>query len=234
MVSRQSWIKQGVGSYRWYPVVQGLETLCFEHPASQEELKDRVSETLAIADGVAFDGVGFRNRYACFCDRCEGIREEMMEENPALHKADVMAQVSEESLVKVSQILYAHAKLVKPEAIVMNHLWPPFRPNPYYGNRLKLDYCSQTISWFYKPTWSLDRVEFEAAEMKRLEDRSANVFVPFIGVYDDPYLVRSAERIAKELEIAGKYADGHVVFCNLKTLKRYPKIREVVKAALAD
>ena len=41
---------------------------------------------------------------------------------------------------------------------------PPFRPNPGYASRLALDYCSQTISWFYRPVWPLERVAFELAE----------------------------------------------------------------------
>ena len=218
---------------RWYSTVEERPLLCFENPASREVLKDRVSRALENADGVAFDGFGFRNRYACHCQRCEEIRHGSMATNADPGYADVSARMSGESLVDVCRVLYEHAKSVKSEAIVMNHVWPPFLPNPYYGSRLRLDYCSQTISWFYRPNWSLQRVEFEASEFARLEDRSANVFVPFIGVYDDPHLVRPAPRIAKELEIARTFGGGHLVFCNLKTLHRYQELREVVRAALA-
>ena len=207
--------------------------LCFEQPSSRRILMDRVNRALEHADGVAFDGFGFRNRYACHCQRCEEIRRSTVATNAYPSDADVVARMSEQSLVDISQLLYDHAKSIKSEAIVMNHVWPPFSPNPYYGHRLRLDYCSQTISWFYRPSWSLQRVEFEASELVRLEDRDVNVFVPFIGVFDDPYLVRPATRIAKELEIAKTFGGGHLVFCNLKTLDRYQELREVVRAGLA-
>ncbi len=215
-------------SHRWFQMVQDGDLLCFEHPESREVLKDRVSRALEMADGVSFDGFGFLNHYACFCDRCREIRE--TQASDGAHEAEGLGRMSEESLVEFSRILYAHAKDVKPDAIVTNHVWPPFRPNWYYGCRLRLDYCTQTISWFYKPNWSLEQVAFEAAEHKWLEDRSANVFVPFIGLYGDPHLVRPPERVAREFEIAAQY--GHVVLCNLETPKRYPEIAEVVKAAL--
>ena len=191
-----------------------------------------MSRVLENADGVAFDGFGFRNRYACHSDRCEEMRHRTMATNADLTDADIWAQ-SEESLVDVYRVLYEHAKSVKSGAVVMNHLWPPFLPNPHYGNRLRLDYCSQTISWFYRPNWSLQRVEFEASELAHLSDGNMNVFLPFIGVYDEPHLVRSAPRIARELEIARTFGGGHWVFCNLKTLHRYHELREVVRAALA-
>ena len=218
---------------RWYSTVEERPLLCFENPSSRKVLEDRVSRALQTADGVAFDGFGFRNRYACHCQRCEEIRRKDMAKHDYLTDADVAARMSEESLVDIYRVLYQHAKSVKPEAIVMNHVWPPFLPNPYYGNRLRLDYCSQTISWFYRPSWSLQRVEFEASELSRLEDRDVNVFVPFIGVFDDPHLVRPAARIARELEVARAVGGGHLVFCNLKTLHRYQELREVVRAALA-
>ena len=97
----------------------------------------------------------------------------------------------------------------------MNHVWPPFRPDPYYGHRLALDYCSQTISWFYRPVWSLARVDFEAAEHRRLEDRVANTFVPFIGFHASEQWRRSPQRLAAELAITARYGRGHLVFCTL-------------------
>jgi len=219
-------------SHRWYSIVQEGATLCFEHEASRSFLKERVSRALEIADGVAFDGFGFRNHYACFCDRCTDVRTSMAAGQPEAHEPDVLARMSETSLVAVSDVLYEHAKAIQRDAVVTNHVWPPFYPNEYYGNRLRLDFCTQTISWFYPPHWSLERVEFETAEMKRLEDVKRNTFVPFIGLYSDPYLVRSPDRVRAEFEVAARYADGHVVLCNLETPRHHPEIAAVVKDAL--
>ena len=219
-------------SHRWFSIVQDGATLCFEHDASRRFLKERVSRALEIADGVSFDGFGFRNHYACFCDRCVAVRESMAAEQPEAHEPERLARMSETSLLTLSDVLYEHAKAVNPNAVVTNHVWPPFYPNEYYGSRLRLDFCTQTISWFYPPHWSLERVAFETAEMKRLEDATRNTFVPFIGLYSDPYLVRSPERVRAEFEIAASYVEDHVVLCNLETPRRYPEIAAVVRDAL--
>ena len=229
-----TWEPYTIRAHRWFPPVQMTRLLCFEHRSAQTELKRRVSQALAVADGVAFDGFGFANHYTCFCSRCQTLRKGMGVEDPARHEAEIMATMSEASLVEISGVLYAHAKAIKPGAIVTNHLWPPFRPNPYYGSRLKLDYCSQTISWFYKPNWSLARVEFEAQEMKRLEEPENSRFVPFIGMFHEPYLARSGERIAQEMALAQKYGKGHLVFCSLKAIQDYPDVYSAVKRALTE
>lgn len=219
-------------SHRWFSIVQDTAALCFEHEASRSFLKERVSQALEVADGVSFDGFGFRNHYACFCDRCAAIRKTMAAGQPGAHEPELLARMSETSLITLSDVLYEHAKAIEPDAIVTNHVWPPFYPNEYYGNRLRLDFCTQTISWFYPPHWSLERVAFETAEMKRLEDPNRNSFVPFIGLYSDPYLVRSPDRVRAEFEIARRYVEDHVVLCSLETPHQYPEIAAVVKNAL--
>lgn len=231
-VGTLDWEAYTVHAHHWFPLVQISPLLCFESPTAQDELKERVSTALAVADGVAFDGFGLRNHYACYCERCQGIREEMAVENPGQHSAHILAEMAEATLLEMSHLLYAHAKEVKADALLTNHVWPPFRPNPDYASRLRLDFCSQTISWFYRPHWSLERVAFEARRMKALENPAYNRFVPFIGLFDKPHLLRSPERIAAEVAIALEYGEGHLVFCSLRTLWRYPDIREIVRGAL--
>ena len=210
-------------AHRWFPLIQNGDLLCYEHDESRSFLEDRVSELLQIADGVALDGFGFKNHYACFCDKCA-----------AAHRSEParLADYSQRGLVEMSRIIFEHVKERKPEALVINHVWPPFDPNPYYASELCLDYCTQTISWFYRPHWSLQRVELEAAEHKRMENRKYNRFVPFIGLYNDPYQKRSPARLKRELEIALRYGEGSLVLCTLQGPSEDPEIERVVRETL--
>lgn len=228
------WEAYTTHAHRWFYPVQLSHLLCFESPQAEEELKERVSAALAVADGVAFDGFGFRNHYACFCSRCQRIRDEMAVEQAGRPSDHLLAEMSEASLVSLSHRLYAHAKGVKAEALLTNHVWPPFRPNPDYACRLRLDFCSQTISWFYRPHWSLERVRFEAQQMKALENPVHNRFVPFIGLFDKPHLLRTLPRIGAELAIGLEYGAGSLVFCSLYTLWQHPEIRQIVQDAFTE
>lgn len=214
-------------AHRWFPAIIPSRTTCFEQPDAVDFLLQRVCKAAAAYGGVALDGFGYRNHYGCWCERCE-IRRARVARDEDLSPHDAMARASEDALVEISETIYEAAKSVNPDAIVMNHLWPPFKPNPYYGSRLRMDYWSQTISWFYKPAWSLDRVRFETEEMKRLEEPSRNTFVPFIACYSDAHNVRSGERIAAELDIAQSHCGENLVFCNLEAPQQHRLIAEAL------
>ncbi len=219
-------------SYRWQSFVLPRTLLCFEHLESQAELKKRIERALNIADGIALDGFGFANYYACFCNRCETLRKEARAQTPDQSDIEIMGRVSMQTLTDVHRLLYHHAKSIDPNAIVTNHVWPHFLPDEYIGAKYKLDYCTQTISWFYPPEWRLERVEMEAAEMKRLENPEINRFVPFIGIHDLPGYVRTPGRLAREIEIALKYGDGNLVISRLNTLQKYPELARAVRDSL--
>lgn len=232
VLNDQNWGRLTGASYLWHPFLLARDAMCFEHEETKEAIKKRIDKALSWADGIALDGFGFMNYYACFCERCESIRVEMKENAPDKSELEILAEVSTQTLVDIHEMIYEHAKSVRSDAIVTDHVWPPFRPDEYIGHKLKLDYCTQTISWFYPPEWRLERVEFEAAEMKRLADRSINQFVPFIGIYDMAGYVRSAERLAQELEIALKYGEGSVVVSRLVSIQRHEHLAEAIKGVL--
>ena len=231
-ITGQSWLRVHGESFRWQAFILSRPTLCFEHPESQAELKKRVERALEIADGIALDGFGFTNYYACFCQRCAALRTEKKRQNPDLSEVEIMSEVSSQTLINVHRLLHDHAKSINSRAIVTNHVWPMFLPDEYIGAQYKLDYCTQTISWFYPPEWRLERIEMEAAEMKRLEKLRVNRFVPFIGILDLPGLVRQPERLAREIDIALKYGEGCLVLSRLTTLQNHPELVKVVKEAL--
>ena len=212
-------------AHLWFPRYQGGNLLCYEHEESRSILVERVGRLLEDADGVALDGFGFRNHYGCFCETCSRSHGGQVEK---------IAEVSRRSLIDFSTSLYDRTKSEHPDAILMNHVWPPFNPDPYYGADLRLDYCSQTISWFYRPAWSLERVRLEAAEHSTRERPERNQFVPFIGHYFDPYQRRSAKRIEAELEIAKQSGNGSFVFCTLESIVEDEAIRNLLKKACLD
>lgn len=218
-------------AHRWYPVVHEGDFVCFGHERSLEFLEARVSDALSTADGVAFDGFGFRNHYACYCDRCQAELAARAESSDT-HEDILRARLAETHLVEATGRLYEHAKREKPDATVTNHVWPPFSPNPTYGHQLRLDYCTQTISWFHRPVWSLERVAFEAKDHRRRAG-SANTFVPFVGMFDDPLSRRPPDRLRAELEIAREQGEGSLVLSTLAVPHAHDEYARVIRASLA-
>ena len=228
----EDWVHVHGESFRWQAAVLPRPMLCFEHPESIEWIEGLIEQRLEFADGVALDGFGFNNYYACYCSTCEDLRSQERDANPQLSEVEVTANVSGRTLTNVHRHLHDYAKSIKPGAVVTNHVWPQYLPDEHIGTQYKLDYCTQTISWFYPPELPLERVEAEAAEIKRREDTECNRFVPFIGIVELPDLVRKPDRLAAEIEIGLKYGDGSVCLSRLSTLQRNPSLGEAARAAL--
>ena len=212
-------------AHRWVPYLQEGNLLCYDQEKTCEYLRSRTDVLLRFADGIALDGFGYKNHYACFCEHC-GKRH-------GTDDPEAIALASVETLISCSKTIFDYVKSIDPANIVMNHIWPPFEPDPYYGAELYLDYCSQTISWFYRPHWSLDRVEFEAAEHRRLQKSGRNRFVPFIGYVNDRYHRRTPERLAREIAIGLEYGDGDIVFSTLQGPMEDPEIEGVIRRGLS-
>lgn len=210
-----------------FPLILDYDLVCYEHEASVALLESRIEDALAVADGVAFDGFGFRNQYACHCDLCLHRRAEV----DSVHEHLAAATVAESQLLDIGEHLYNAVKQQDADAIAMNHVWPPFNPNPRYASQLRLDYCTQTIAWFHRPHWSIDRVRFEARRHRELAG-DANVFVPFIGMADAELSRRPPERLRAELEIALEYGDGHVVLSTLAVPAAHEAHADVVRELL--
>ena len=155
VVAAHRWREQTDSAFRWFPHVNVGRWLCLRHTRSRDIMRSRIESALASADGIALDGVGYLNHYGCFCEVCSDLRTESVVTGE--RELERLARTSEDHLVEVSEFVTHHAKSVDVGCVVTNHLWPPFRPNEYYGYRLKMDFCCQTISWYHRPAWSLSR-----------------------------------------------------------------------------
>ena len=217
----------------WYPLIQRGSLPCYEHQETREYIGKKIEAALSTADGIALDGFGFKNHYACHCPNCCELCRAEKERNPDATDLQVSAEVARRTLVDISEYIYTRAKEIKPDCLVTNHIWPPFNPDPYYGRDLRLDFCTQTISWFYRPNWSLEMVRFEASEHARLQRPERNRFVPFIGLFwREPYQRRTPERIEAELQIALEVGKGSITFCTLEGPWCDEGVRSVLKSAL--
>jgi len=198
--------------------------------------KDVIQEILTKLDfdGLALDYVGYRNYYACFSDCSNKKRQEFADRHPEMTNKEILTKFSENSLINyVAQVRRA-AKDIKKDIKLAIHIYPDFDLNPTYGSKLPLEYCGQTIAWFYKPFWSLDKVYDLCMVYKNAEKQGCkyNKFVPFIGVYSGEKL-KSPERLRKEIRIAGLAGNGTIMLAFDGTFAKHPELVKMVAEEFA-
>ena len=109
-------------------------------------------------DGVCWDFVGYRNYHSCECETCRAALKAFMRNTPHRNPREVQAAFYENTLAGLYARIYDAARKAAPDFTVMSHCHPAFLPDAFYGRHVKVDYCAITVSWFFQPHWSLEKV----------------------------------------------------------------------------
>jgi len=193
---------------------------------------EAVLRTNAV-DGLAMDCFGYRNYHACYCEESNARRRTYATRHPELTKEQVEWRFSEESLAAYTRQIRERALALNPNFKLAIHIYPDFDPNPYYANSLPVDYCGQTISWFFKPFWSYERQYEVTGRCAEGHGKffAFNAFVPFIGAYAKNN-AKSPDRLRTEIRIAGSAQTGKIMMAFYETFLAQPELVEVVAGEL--
>ena len=213
--------------------------LCFHRPEVVEHCQRKIREMLEACPtlaGVAFDYFGYQNYRCCVCPHSMKLFAEFQRTHPDLPGDQALDRFSLETLVSFTNDLATFVRQIKPGAKVAIHVYPVFQPQPLYGNRLDVDYCCQTVAWFFKPYWSAEKVSRYARvvvdDAARYHPRQQGI--PFVGVYvGRPYADKPRERLAQELRtIRAAARTTSLSVCSFNEFVKHPAVRQVVKQAL--
>ena len=161
--------------------------------------------------------------------------EAFQRSHPDLPSVKALEQFSLDSLVSFTNDMAAFVRSIKPGAKLAIHVYPVFQAQPLYGNRLDVDYCCQTVAWFFEPYWSLEKVarytRVVVNDAKRYYPRQQGI--PFVGVYvGRPFADKPPERLAEELGVIhGIDSTKSLSVCSFNEFVKHPRMAEVVRQA---
>ncbi|MDD5678113.1 MAG: carbohydrate-binding family 9-like protein [Kiritimatiellae bacterium] len=181
-------------------------------------------------DGLALDYIGYKNYHACYCEESNARRRAYAAQHPELTKEQVEWKFSEESMAAYTRQIRERALALNPNLKLAIHIYPDFDPDPYYAAGMPVDYCGQTVAWFYKPFWSYER-EYEITGRCVKDRGKVNAFVPFVGISAGDN-AKSPERLRTEIRIAGSAQTGKIMLAFYETFLAQPELVEVVAAEL--
>ena len=177
--------------------------LCIDRPETRKYAADLAAAMIEQyhTDGVALDWVGYRNRRACHCEYSNKERANFAAAHPELSPQDVEKEFSLQRIGLYYQAVRDAVLAVNPRAKLMCHIYPQFEPDPFYGNCLPVEHPAQTVAWFFKPHWPIEKVERNCAIVKETEHR----WHPYVtgtglvGLDMAPESVKTPDRLRQEL-----------------------------------
>jgi hypothetical protein len=171
---------------------------------TKKKLDDLVSRAPEGVAGIYLDYIGYTNHRGCYCPECLGKLRRFLAERGLADTPENRAAFYREKLVGYCNAVIDHVKLRRPDFKVVIHIYPEFRPDPLYGNRVKADFCGQTVAWYFK--WDDEKID----RCTRFVVGHAHDFhpdavgIPFLGVNRKPggsLAVKTPETVAHELDL---------------------------------
>ncbi len=208
--------------------------LCPDRGLSEREIKMTEDEVKNYeVDGILIDFMGYKNYYACFCEYSNKKREEFARANPKLTEKEILTQFSENSLINYAKQVRKILNSVKPGLKIGIHIYPDFDLDPVYGTKLDVDYCAQTVAWFYEPFWSYGKISQKLMMYKSEEGKyeKNNMFTPFLGMKQGKD-VKTPERLRNEIRIIGASGSKNIMLAFYHSMIEVPGFAEVVKEEL--
>ncbi len=197
--------------------VLSCELLCFHHQEvvayRKTEIKKALRQHPGVA-GVAFDFYGYQNYHCCHCQHSVRLFEQTLASGKyaGLSREKAWEQFSLDTLVAFYNEMAAYVRSLDPNLKTAAHVYPVFQAEPLYGNRLDIDYCAQTVAWFFPPYWGEDKIVRYTREVvndaTRYYPRQAGI--PFIGMY---VTCKPVDVFRRELKIIRANSNGSLSLC---------------------
>ena len=188
---------------------------------TKKRLDKILKEAVPGVKGIYFDYIGYINHKGCYCKEClEKLKDHLKKNNLSDTQAN-RDMFYRNELVKYYNKAVDYVKSKRPDFKIVAHLYPDFQPDPLFGNRLKVDYCGQTVAWYFK--WPLEKIaRYTRYVVKHAKDHhSFAEGIPFLGINSSRKTslgYKSPADLEKELQIilaAGgrtlMICDGHVM-----------------------
>jgi hypothetical protein len=212
--------------------------ICFNNSETRELFKPVIDEIISVPglEGLAFDGFGYQNYYACHCEKCRKLLKEYQKKHPEVSAKQAEIDFFRSSLVNYINHLADYARSKKADIKTTIHIWPVFSPDPLYGNRLNIDYCGQTAAWY--TIWPEEKIvrysKVISGQAKKYYKRQEGVGM--IGYYDRPgtFPVKSAPCVEMELRAMLDNGCRRIQVCGAKDVIKNKEVAAVFKKIFKD
>lgn len=188
-------------------------------------------------DGVCWDFVGYRNYHSCECGVCRRELNAFMKiKNSNQIPKELNTAFYEKTLADLYVRIFDATRQTAPEFTVLCHCHPVFLSDTSFPRRVKVDYCGATVSWFFQPHWSMEKVrDLSRRTVQCPYDFRFTIGMPMIGCYTSGPMARhrrGGARLRAEFDALREVGARSVMVCELGDILADPETRSAIKSGL--
>ena len=162
---------------------------CFISDKNFDHSRKKLDEILNTAPegtaGIYLDFIGYSNFKGCYCNICLEKYQRYLAGNRLTDTPENKMIFYRNELVGYYNKVIDYIKSKRPDFKVAVHIYPVFKYDELYGNRIKADFCGQTVSWYFK--WNAEKIKkYTDVVLNNAQDYySFAEGIPFIGINTD-------------------------------------------------
>ena len=184
---------------------------CFSSDVDYTLSKKAIDAICSRTDGVQgifFDYIGYSNFKGCYCEECLAAYKAYLTEKGLTDTAKHKNEFYRDRLVSYCNDMIDYVKSQHPNFKVVIHVYPVFLPEPLYGNRLKADFCGQTVAWYFP--WDTEKIrQYTRVTVMEQDKHFAGVRgVPFVGLNRSPGSLWVKDAVTLDNELRTILASG--------------------------
>ena len=159
---------------------------CFGCDTDLELSKKSVDKILERAvpgvKGIYLDYIGYTNHRGCYCAGCLERLKQYLAERKLADTQENRDLFYRDELVNYYNRVIGYIRSRRPDLKIVVHLYPDFRPDPLFGNRVDADFCGQTVAWYFK--WPHEKIaRYTRFVVEHAKDYHPGATgIPFLGV----------------------------------------------------
>ena len=204
--------------HRYGGEAPGMDTLCSaikcfisdeDLALSRKKLDTILDSAPKGTEGIYLDFFGYMNQKGCYCESCIRKYKQFLKKQNLPDTQKNRDTFYRDQIVDYYARIIDHIKRKRPEFKVVVHIYPDFKPEHLYGQRIKADYCGQTVAWYFQ--WPAEKIrKYTRFVVEHSKDHYPDAEgIPFLGINTNPQSSlgykspADVEREMKEILAAG-------------------------------
>ena len=159
--------------------------------------------------GIYLDFFGYMNQKGCYCPSCLRKYQQYLKDKKLPDTQENRDVFYRDRIIEYYDRIIDHIKRKHPEFKVVVHIYPDFKPEHLYGQRIKADFCGQTVAWYFQ--WPAEKIrKYTRFVVEHSKDHYPYAEgIPFLGISTNPQsslgykTPADVEREMKEILAAG-------------------------------
>lgn len=152
---------------------------------SRKKIDNILKDAPQDVAGIFLDFFGYTNHNGCYCAKCLAKYRTYLSERKLADTPENKVLFYREKLIGYYDAVINYIKSKKPHYKIVVHIYPDFKADPLYGNRVKAEFCGQTVAWYFQ--WNQEKIKkYTAVTVNRARDHhSFAQGIPFLGLNTD-------------------------------------------------